>query len=190
MTRYFTPTCLTSSLVSVGIASWLIITATNQHPNRSFDWARRYDPAVMLIPNWRFFAPNPAVHDFRLAHRILWSDNQESEWMDTRDIPKRKWWNPIWFPSRRIDKGITDLSNGLLEIITTPGINIEETPQYAMLCSLSRRSIEEMLNDNFSGKNSETPTGFQFALGRDPGRDTEEKPALIFISRFELWSNA
>lgn len=179
---------IATGLVNVGVAGWVIVTATNQHPNRSFDSARKYDPAVMLIPNWRFFAPNPAVHDFRLAHRVLWKDDIESEWLDTRDIPERTWWNPLWFPSRRIDKGITDLSNGLLELISTPGTNIEQTPQYAMLRSLAFRAIEEKLNTAITGKWTEEPIGFQFALGRDPGRDMEEEPALIFISRFEPWN--
>ena len=43
--------------VEWGLAGALLVTAAAQHPNKMFDRVRRLDPIGILIPNWRFFAP-------------------------------------------------------------------------------------------------------------------------------------
>lgn len=172
-----------AALVEVGLSAWVIVSATNQLPNRSFDWARKYDPAVMFIPNWRFFAPNPAVHDFRLAHRLLLEDGSSTEWIDTKTVPRRSWFNTVWFPSRRRDKAITDMSNSLIERMDERNTLVEESLAYKSLRNLVRGVVAADL-----GTESPRPNGFQFALGRDAGYDDSEEPTVFFTSRFELWS--
>ncbi len=178
------PALATTATVAVEVlmASWVLVTATNQLPNRAFDWARKYDPSVMFIPNWRFFAPNPAVHDFRLAHRILWEDDTSTAWIDTKDIPARKLYNTVWFPSRRRDKAITDMSNSLIERMEDPSAAIESSLPYAALRNLVWGAITESLEPG-----GPVPKGFQFALGRDAGYDESEEPTVFFTSKFEQW---
>lgn len=176
------PTTAAAIAAEVAIAGWVVVTATNNLPGRAFDWARKYDPAVMFLPNWRFFAPNPAVHDYRLAHRILWDDDSSSEWLDTKDIPYRAWYNSVWFPSRRRDKAITDMSNSLIERMDDPVKAVERSIAYQALSNLVRGVVRSGLEAG-----GPQPQGYQFAVGRDSGYDDSEAPTVFFTSRFERW---
>ncbi|MGG7572959.1 hypothetical protein [Streptomyces sirii] len=49
--------------VAASPAGWFTAPVLSRHPNATLNRLRLYDPFSMLIPNWRFFAPNPARHD-------------------------------------------------------------------------------------------------------------------------------
>lgn len=173
-----------TSLAAAGVAAgWVLITGLNQHPNRSFDWARKYDSSGMLIGNWRFFAPNPAVHDFRVAHRLLWKDGSVSDWEDTRVVPPRRWYSPVFFPERRRDKGITDISGGLTEMLTAGGEKIEKSAAYRVLSLMVRARVEE----DHHGDDDQIE-GYQFAVGRDAGFDDTEDAQVFLASGLIPWA--
>lgn len=168
---------------AAGAVGWVISTALNQHPNRSFDWARRLDKTGMLIPNWRFFAPSPAMHDNRLAHRVLFTDEESSEWIETHTITDRTWRDPFWCPHRRRDKAVTDLCNTLLQNIANKRwLRIEDSPVYLMMREVVRGRIAEdadLMNRGVQG--------FQLLVVRDPGYAEEDDVSVLFASRFEAW---
>lgn len=162
-------------------SAWLVATALSQHPSRAFDWPRRFDPAGVLIPNWRFFAPNPAVHDNRLAHRVLWADGETSEWTATHDITPRTWRDPLWCPHRRRDKAVTDMCSNLLTHLADRRYpRIEDTPAYRMMRSVVRHQVE--LD---AGRRGRAVDGFQFLVARDTGYDVDGEMEPLFASRFE-----
>lgn len=165
-----------------GVA-WVLLTGLSQHPSRSFDWARRYDPAGVLIPNWRFFAPNPATHDSRLAHRILWGDGETSEWFETHEIKDRMVRDPFWCPHRRRDKAVTDMTSNLLTHLSDRRYaQIENAPCYRAMVSIIRHLVQ--LHPDVTRRGVH---GFQFLVARDTGYDSEGELELLFASRFEPW---
>lgn len=174
---------IASGVLASALAAWVLISATNQHPNRAFDWARRFDKSGIGIPNWRFFAPNPAIHDNRVAHRALLTDGTTTEWTDTRVIPGRSPWNALWFPFRRRDKGITDMVGTITECLIERRRPVESTTAYRCLSGLVRAEVARQ-------HPPDTIEGYQFVVGSDAGYDTAEKPEVLFASRFEPWRSA
>lgn len=169
-------------LGGVGLAGWIVVTGLSQHPNRSFDLFRRYDPSGILIPNWRFFAPNPAVHDNRLAHRILWDDDSTSSWIETHHIEERTWRDGVWCPGRRRDKAVTDMCSSLLTLLAEKRVRaIEHTPTYRSMSSIVRHQVAAHPDADRGVR------GYQFVVCRDPGYDEDDDVQLIFASRFEPW---
>lgn len=179
MTTRTRPLGLTAGTLVGG--AWLVATALSQHPSRSFDRLRRYDPANVLLPNWRFFAPNPATHDNRLAYRILWADEEVSPWRSTHEIQGRTWRDPLWCPHRRRDKAITDMCSNLLTHLSDRRYaRIEDTPTYTMMRTVVRHLVEADAT-----REERRAQGFQFLVVRDTGYDVEGEVELIFASRFE-----
>lgn len=167
------------------VSGWVLLTGMNQHPNRAFDFARTWDSSGMLLPNWRFFAPNPAVHDFRVAHRVMFEDESVSAWIDTRVIPERRWYNAFYFPTRRRDKGITDIAGTMTEALSKGHEAVEKMTGYAVLTELVRAEIQH--DPTMAGRRI---LGFQWVLGRDTGFETDEDAQVFLASRLHRWSEA
>lgn len=162
--------------VEVALSGWLVVTLFSQHPNRLFDRLRSLDAVGLLIPNWRFFAPFPARHDFHVLYRTLSTSGDQSEWKQASSITPRKWSHVAWFPERREEKAIFDLSASL----DTSGNTGDPTksPAYLLLRNFVARSIRE--NDPVWPQ----VTGFQFLLAQYGGYDDSEPPEYVFVSPF------
>ena len=158
--------------LGVAVTGWWVATALSQHPNRSFDRLRRYDRTGIALPNWRFFAPEPATHDFRVLHRYLWSESNL--------ISPRAWCQSFWFPTRRRDKAVSDICNELISHLQVPGLELTTTPAYRLL----RDFVARRLRSTHEGPE---PQGFQFLVVSDCGHDEEPEPQYLFASRFEPW---
>lgn len=176
---------LNSRIVEGGLAgaltTWLVATALSQHPNRSFDRLRSLDRTGVAIPNWRFFAPEPASHDFRILHRYLRHDGSQTEWFESNVISPRMWRQSFFFPERRRDKAMFDVCNEVLGHLRTPGLDITITPGYRLL----RDFVAVRLAEQHTGPD---PQGFQFLIVTDSGHDTDDEPTYLFASGFEKWA--
>ncbi len=98
------------SIASV-FGGWLVATLLSQHPDPNFDRIRKLDNRFgnSIIPNWKFFAPNPAVEDVHILYRFANDDKTEhSMWEECHTISPRKWYQAFWFPRRRFEKGVFD----------------------------------------------------------------------------------
>lgn len=164
--------------IAGALAGWVALTAVSQHPNRTFDRFRRRDPLGVMIPNWRFFAPDPAVHDFRLMYRYLHGDDA-TEWIEPLSIPRRTWLQGFWFPGRRRDKGLIDICGEFITYLQIPGLDLAGTPAY--------RLLRDFVGDLVAEAAGEELTGFQFLVLRHTGYDEEPEPDYLFASRFERW---
>jgi hypothetical protein len=163
---------------SAALTGWIAVTALSQHPNRTFDRFRRRDTLGVVIPNWRFFAPEPAIHDFRVLHRYLRADGSQTGWKECTEISPRCWRHAVWFPDRRRDKGMIDACSELILALQVPGLDLTTTPAYRVL----RDVVAVSLAASVTG---EPPQGFQFLLLRHTGHDEEPEPEYLFASRFE-----
>lgn len=166
---------LVASGVETALAVTLVATFLSQHPNRIFDRLRHMKFTGSLIPNWRFFAPTPARHDFHILYRTLTTSDKQSEWKQASFITPRSWSHAVWFPNRRAEKATFDVCQNLL---TLGGNAVEATErvEFALLRELVLHHIKE--NDPVWPQLA----GFQVLIVRYSGYDTSESPEYLLAS--------
>ncbi|HEV7826885.1 MAG TPA: hypothetical protein VGD11_10455 [Mycobacteriales bacterium] len=164
--------------VGAGLAAWLAVTALGQHPVGLFDRVRRHDTFGLLIPNWRFFAPEPAQHDFHVLHRVLTAEGTETPWAQTSHIAPRTWVQTVWFPGRRREKAVFDVCNELLGLVRLRDVDVTTVPCFAML----REFVAAAVRAEHAG--GRPPQGFQFLVARHTGHDEEHDPDYLLVSPF------
>jgi hypothetical protein len=165
-------------LTNAGLGAWFLATAASQHPHRVFDRVRDYDPTGLLVPNWRFFAPEPAQHDFHLLYRVLSTDGEQSPWREALQIAARRWLHAVWYPDRRRDKAMFDVCTELLRSMAAPARDVTLAPAYQLLADFVESSIRAQHGDRAM------PQGFQFLVARHSGHDAEHDPDYIMTSPF------
>ncbi|RNL83155.1 hypothetical protein [Halostreptopolyspora alba] len=164
----------------IGMGLWFLVTASAQHPNRAFDRLRGRDPTGLLIGNWRFFAPEPAQHDFHILYRVLRGDGSQTLWRAATWIQPRSWRQTFWFPEHRREKAVFDLVNELVmlgdELV---GNDVTPLPAYRLLRDhVHRVAAAEYADDDPPAQ------GFQFLIARHSGHDDEEEPEYLLVSPF------
>ncbi|MCS0600552.1 hypothetical protein NX794_04795 [Streptomyces sp. LP11] len=158
-------------------AGMLVTTLAAQHPHLVFDRARTRD-LFSMVPNWKFFAPNPAVHDFHYTYRTLDLDGETSEWREIEMIASRKLYQAFWFASRRPEKAVFDICTAILQEAQKGGIRQAQTlSSYHLLVEFIRRTVREKQGE-------EAVKGFQFAVVRAAGHDRGEQPETLFVSPY------
>jgi len=167
-------------LVPAVFAGWFVATVLSQHPDRSYDKARSLDRTGtgILIPNWRFFAPNPAVEDQHFLYRLASEDRtRHTEWREVYDIVPRRMVHAIWFPGRRIEKAVFDVASTLVH---NPGAM---TP----LHKEAKESAYRLINDFVRRRLTAEPDYplFQVMLVRYSGYDHSEDPKYDMVFDYE-----
>jgi hypothetical protein len=165
-------------IASAGFGAWLLATAASQHPQRAFDRFREYDPIGLLLPNWRFFAPEPAQHDFHVMHRVLTADERQTPWSEATRITPRAWRHAVWFPDRRRDKAMFDVCNELIMLMGVPSVDLTTTSPFELL----RDFVELRVRDEYADE--PLPQGFQFLIARHTGHDEDHEPDYLLASPF------
>jgi hypothetical protein len=82
------------------LGTWLVLSALRQIQRVKPSWIRRLDP-FRLVPNWRFFGPNPLTWDYRLYLRFVDASGAWSKWTDITPNKNRGKLAFIWNPQRR-----------------------------------------------------------------------------------------
>ncbi|CRK56202.1 hypothetical protein [Alloactinosynnema sp. L-07] len=167
---------LAGTALTGALAAWFGVTVLSQHPHQIFDRFRRYDLTGLVIANWRFFAPEPAQHDFHVLHRVLTADGDQTSWSETTRIPRRRLVQALWFPDRRQDKAMFDVCNELIIYLARKDFDITTTAAYQVL----RDSVELAVR----GEHPVTPKGFQFVIARATGYDDTPEPEYLLVSQF------
>jgi hypothetical protein len=67
-----------------------------------------------LIPNWRFFAPNPARRDYHLEYRTLAAGGAPRRWQRVQTIARRSISCALWHPAKRRRKAFNTLIRRLM----------------------------------------------------------------------------
>ena len=106
--------------LSGALGGWLLATTASQHPHKLFDGLRGFDMTGLVLPNWRFFAPEPAQHDYHVLHRVLDADGEQTPWRETYPITPRKWAHAVFFADRRREKGTFDVANEIITVARQP----------------------------------------------------------------------
>ncbi|MFI6818283.1 hypothetical protein ACIBG7_38215 [Nonomuraea sp. NPDC050328] len=173
LARHFGGPAGTARLVA-GLA--LLGTACSQHPHEAFSRVIRFDRFAALFPNWRFFAPTPAQHDFQFYYRTLDVAGQTSEWRPVELIVGRRPHQILWFPERRAEKAVFDLGAEILRYLDRAFGTARTQPAFRLLTGYIRSEIER------SGPPG--VKGFQFTLVRNAGYDDGEEPEILFVSPY------
>jgi hypothetical protein len=159
-------------------AGWLLATVSTNHPLTEFDRLRRYDRTGLLIPNWRFFAPEPARHDFHVLHRVLTADGEQTRWRLTSSIAPRAWSHVMWHAGRRREKALFDIFSELVMARDSGRRDVSRTAAYRLL----RDFVEYSVRQEYAGE--AMPQGFQFVVAQDTGHDEEPEPTYLLVSEF------
>lgn len=157
-----------------GLAAWLTATAASQHPSRVFHGLRRHDPLGLVLPIWRFFAPQPGRHDYLLAWRAVGTDGREGPWRPAAPVLARRPLHAVWFPARRREKALLEACAGLLSGRGMRAFDIDTSPSYRLLRACAARAFAE--------ERPPDVTAFRFGVQRSAGRDPVEKPVWVFVS--------
>ncbi|MFJ9212460.1 hypothetical protein [Streptomyces sp. NPDC102264] len=157
-------------------AVMLVSTVATQHPNQLFNRLQLKD-TFSLLPNWRFFAPTPAMHDYHFLYRTRGTDGETSAWKGVDVIAGRKMRQIVWFPTRRPEKAIFDICSEILHVIDKGFSVIVRTSAYRTLTEYLRATIHEE-------EDVRRITGFQFALARATGYDASHDPEVVFVSPY------
>lgn len=166
-------------LVAGAFATWFGITVLSQHPDRRFDRLRDYDPLGGLIPDWRFFAPEPVQYDYSIVHRTLDVAGGETAWRPSSAISERSWKDFIWFPERREEKAICELCIELLAHASLNGESWTRGPSYRLLRDCVLREVRR---EHMHG--APPVLGVQFAVLRRRGHDVAAEPERVLVSPF------
>ncbi|WGD37474.1 hypothetical protein [Lysinibacter sp. HNR] len=150
-----------ANLTAIAAATVLGITFFSQHPNRSFDRFRAADKLGFWLPNWRFFAPEPAQNDYHLLHRTLDREEKESPWQDTYSVTPRKVRHIAWFPDRRTDKGLFDVISEIIPTLQKSQDFITTRPAY--------RILENFIRHRLNATTGAALVGFQFMIVSSTG---------------------
>ncbi|RKN04868.1 hypothetical protein [Streptomyces radicis] len=157
-------------------AALLVTTLAAQHPHPAFEGLREKD-LFSLIPNWKFFAPNPATHDFHYLYRTLDENRETSAWIELDLIQTRRPIQAIWFSSRRREKAVFDICSSMLKSIAK-GEDPTGSPPFRVLAEFIRKQIRE-------ASNVTDVRGFQLAIVRAPGHDESEDPEVLYVSTYQ-----
>lgn len=103
---------------------WFLVSAAAQYPDDSYSRVRRLGGPLtnsFLIPNWKFFAPNPGIEDVILLYRT--GDSASGTWSEWARVL------PIYRPNlirsfvsrdSRLNKGLLDIYATLQEVSNFP----------------------------------------------------------------------
>lgn len=160
--------------VAAGLA--LLGTVCSQHPNSAFSRVLRWDSFSAVFPNWRFFAPTPAQHDFQFHYRTLSHNGETSEWSAVEVIEGRRPHQIVWFPGRRPEKAVFDLGSETIQALDKGFARAVHAPSY--------RILRAYLTDEVERSGRRNVKGFQFALVRTAGYDESEEPEVVFVSPY------
>lgn len=176
--------------LAVGLLSvWLLLTVIVQVP-KARTWIRRRDPFI-IVPEWRFFAPQPAQGDYHLLYRDIFSDGTVGPWQEEFTLGPRKVSQALWHPGKRDRKALFDIVTQLQEYRRLKIDSVEVSTPYLMLLNhvsqvprlVRPQATQFMIMQSF-GWFSETPVLPLFISGRHRiGSESEVNPKAPSDSR-------
>jgi hypothetical protein len=151
--------------------SWILLSVLVYVPKlqtfiRRWDW-------FALIPEWRFFAPNPGQHDYHLLYRDKLRDGSITDWTELTPTKERPWWGFVWNPGKRGNKALFDAVATLAKHMTAGDQSMELSIPFLTLlnyvASVPRPSASEYT---------------QLLVLASHGSPSRKDPELFFLSGY------
>jgi hypothetical protein len=166
------PTHRVLEIVILGFfASWIALSLLVYVPSINAR-IRRLD-RFALVPEWRFFAPNPGRHDFHLLFRDKFSDDTKSYWKEVCPISHHGVGNMILNPSKRRNKALFDCTQELTKHINARDKTLELSVPYLTLLNYVSHLPRGI-----------SPQAVQFLLMFSAGEDLNKDPDILYVSQF------
>jgi hypothetical protein len=161
-------------------ATWFGLTVVGQKLYRDQSRRSRWDKLYLIVPDWRFFAPNPGIHDHHLLLRDQLTDGTLTGWREISSLEERTLLHSVWHPHRRAEKTVFDASAELLRFIGQHGQldgNADPTVQLSVpyLTLLAHVTTREHHPD---------AVRTQFLIAVSGGYEEEDEPTMVFLSEF------
>lgn len=127
---------IVDTLVTAVFGIWLVASVLVYVPGLKLH-IRKWD-VLALVPQWNFFAPRPAQHDYVLLYRDQLEDGSITDWTQVSVIAPRRIWSIIWNPRKRDNKAlfdtVTDLAAHLRQSVAALEVSV---PYLAILNYIS-----------------------------------------------------
>lgn len=160
---------------TTALAALAMATLAGQHPHPSFERLRKYDVFSSALPNWRFFAPVPAMHDYHVFYRTMDGNATATDWKELSQITPRSPMQVAFFPNRRREKGLFDAAAEIIRVIGDGAAAITNIPAYQLLLNYSVKTATQ---------NDPDAHGLQFCLVQYTGHDETTEPEILFASPY------
>ena len=172
---------LLAGIVAVVLGTYLGLSILSHLP---LPWVRSLNlrDRLAIIPHWTFFAPTPGTSDFHLLARDRLAGGGFSAWKEvaTGGLPR----TPLaflWYPGKRPNKALLDLTTTLLKVARAADGRQEEVylsiPYLMLLHTVSALPPSPLC------------AGRQFLLAKTDGRGAP--PEVLFVSNVhEVQSHA
>ena len=158
---------------------WFLVSVlANVLPRDS--WIRRTRLAWVL-PEWRFFAPTPATHDYEVFYRLR-SDDGEPTNPTFVTFPARAWQQALFNPHSRTRKATRDAVEDLLNAaVTGRGKEGHEATAPAAADSDGYRAILREVRQlaRYNSDLEHIQFGVLFVQGLQP-------PKIVFVSPWQV----
>ncbi|MFC4001142.1 hypothetical protein ACFS2C_07715 [Prauserella oleivorans] len=157
------------------LGTWFALSVCQQ-AGRPHPLGTKLDPTTMAIPNWRFFAPTPARHDYNVLYRDKLADGTLTSWREQEITKERTLLQMIWHPGRRMEKALFDVASDLLKAtgVVTEGTRIQLTVGYLALLNFVTNQVEH----------HPEAVQVQFLIAQSAGHEESVEPRMLFLSEF------
>lgn len=161
--------------MAVVLTAWFILSAAGQLTapwgNRPLDRLRTWD-VFGLIPNYKFFAPRPAEHDYHLLIRTVGFSGELGPWRQIAGPPDRHWWHALWNPDRRAFKSLSD-------VMAVAYRHDHDKPR-AVLTALPYLALLNYVTE--AAAHDQGAANVQFVLAISYGVLSDDAPSVVFKS--------
>ncbi|EIE98540.1 hypothetical protein [Saccharomonospora glauca] len=157
------------------LSLWFGLSVTQQ-TGRPHPLAKRIDPTAMAIPNWRFFAPTPARHDFNVLYRDRLRNGELTPWREQEITKDRTLRQMLWHPDRRMEKALFDVASELLQS--------REQIQEAERIQLTVPYLAMLNFVSYQVEHHPDAVAVQFLIAQSAGHDESVEPTMLFLSEF------
>lgn len=144
--------------------------------DRSAMLLHKFSRFGLAIPNYRFFGPNPGVHDLNLLVRHRHRDGSVTGWNQVVVTQERSLVHTVWAPFRRPEKAIND---AVREIYRTGSSVLSAdflptTMAYKLLLNVVRNQAPH----------DSTAADVQFAVCQLADHEPRLAPQITYVSAF------
>lgn len=160
------------------LGGWLGLSVAGQKLFRAPERRTWWDRLYLLIPDWRFFAPHPGIHDYHLLYRDELDDGSLTPWKEITSVEERRLTHAFWHPHRRVEKCVFDIAKELTRFIAEnqddPARPVESVQVSVPYLTLLAHVTEQ--------PHARATTCTQFLVSTSAGYDEDDAPRAIFLS--------
>lgn len=170
---------------STFFAGWFLASVAGQKLWRAQRTRSKWDRLHMMLPDWRFFAPDPGVYDHHILVRVTSESGLKSSWKEITDVGERRLRHTLWHPEQRKEKAVFDVCAELFRYVERSRAEGSERTDFekrvqmsvAYLTLLSYASARAAITGPFD----DLERRVQFMITISGGYD-EEQPEMVFVS--------